>query len=71
MQAIADGRMYGMALVDIHTPDSLKEKFHDMPPHIQDSYRRQGGHWGLHESLLQTRGPTEDIEPNVDFQLQS
>ena len=32
MQAIADGRMYGMALVDIHTPDSLKEKFHDMPP---------------------------------------
>ena len=32
MKAITDGSLFGMALVDLHVPESLKEKFYDMPP---------------------------------------
>ena len=31
-KAIVDESLFSMALVDIHVPELLKEKFHDMPP---------------------------------------
>ena len=32
LSAIRDGRLFGAALVDLATPDGLKERFHDLPP---------------------------------------
>ena len=32
LQSIQESRLFVMALVDIHTPDPLKNKFRDMPP---------------------------------------
>ena len=32
LKAICDDHLFGMAVVDIHTPESLKGKFRDLPP---------------------------------------
>ena len=32
LQAIQDDKLFGMALVDLHTPEVLKHKFRDLPP---------------------------------------
>ena len=32
LKAICDDRLFGMAVVDIHTLESLKGKFKDLPP---------------------------------------
>ena len=32
LSAIREGRLFGMVLVDIHTPNHLRAKFRDMPP---------------------------------------
>ena len=32
LQAIEEGKIFGFALVDIHTPEELKNKFRDLPP---------------------------------------
>jgi G:T-mismatch repair DNA endonuclease (very short patch repair protein) len=32
LDSIREGRLFGMAVVDIHTPEALKSKFRDMPP---------------------------------------
>ena len=35
LSVIREDRLFGMVLVDIHTPNHLRAKFRDMPPDIQ------------------------------------